>query len=64
MPNFFSLVFSNVAKNNKVKNIGNSEVWSDQTHDDRTEIWGDEWKNGLVYVKFTALNHNLTSNKS
>jgi hypothetical protein len=36
---------------NKVKNIGNNEVWSDQTHDDRTEIWGDEWKYGLVYDK-------------
>ena len=36
---------------NKVKNIGNNDVWSDRTHDDRTEEWADEWKNGLVYDK-------------
>ena len=34
---------------NQVKNVGNAEVWSDQTHLDRTEEWGEEWKNGLVY---------------
>ena len=36
---------------NKVKNIGNNDVWSDRTHDDRTEEWADEYKNGLVYDK-------------
>lgn len=36
---------------NKVKNIGNNDVWSDRTHEDRTEEWADEWKSGLVYDK-------------
>lgn len=36
---------------NEVKNVGNNEVFSDQTHFDRTEEWRKDWDLGLAYKR-------------